>query len=329
MRNDNAKIDGLQADVVMNTALDWFAHKQSGVSDLALDMRFEDWIASDPSHAVAYAELAGVWHDPELLSASQRLARNVDIRSVKPASAGFSLKRYHWLSVAAALVLFAGGYAVYPEISLRWNADYRTVAGQMQSVILPDGSRMLLNTDSAVELSYRGQKRGVRLLKGEAWFDVVHDASRPFRVAAHYGDVTVKGTAFVVRSEPERDVIALERGRVEVTQENGTQPAVQLAPDQMVMVDEKSISNIEPFEPSELLAWREGRIAFSGKPLGAVLGDLSRYYNGRVFVVRRELLSVAVSGNYRTDDAVGAIDSIVTAAGGKIDKLPGNFIIIR
>jgi transmembrane sensor len=78
-----------------------------------------------------------------------------------------------------------------------------------------------------------------------------------------------------------------------------------------------------------MLAWREGRIAFSGKPLGAVLGDLARYYDGRVFVLRRDLLSVPVSGNYRTDDAAGAIGSIVTAVGGKIDTLPGNFIIIR
>lgn len=329
MRNDNAQIDELQTDVVMDAALDWFAHKQSGVSDPALDAGFERWISANPAHANAYAELAGVWHDPELLSASQRLARQVDMRAAKPSYPVFGTKRAQWLAVAAALVLFVGGYAAYPEIMLRWNADYRTMAGQTQNVVLPDGSRMLLNTDSAVELAYQGQQRGVRILKGEAWFDVVHDTSRPFRVAGHFGDVTVKGTAFVVRTEADRDVVALERGRVEVTQDEGTQPAVTLGPDQMVTVDEKSISGIEPFEPAEMLAWRDGRIAFSGKPLGSVLSDLSRYYDGRVFVLRRDLLSVAVSGNYRTDDAAGAIDSIVTAAGGRIDRLPGNFIIIR
>lgn len=329
MRNNDAQIGGLQTDVVMNAALDWFVHKQSGVPDPALDIGFENWISSDPAHAAAYAELAGVWHEPELFSASQRHARQIDLRAVKPAFSVLGRKRAHWLSLSAAVVLFVGGYAAYPEIMVRWSADYRTVAGQMQNVILPDGSRMLLNTDSAVELAYQGQQRGVRLLKGEAWFDVVHDASRPFRVAGHFGDVTVKGTAFVVRAEANRDVVALERGRVDVIRDGSAQTAVQLLPDQMVAVDEKSISDIEPFEPDEMLAWREGRIAFSGKPLGAVLGDLARYYDGRVFVLRRDLLSVAVSGNYRTDDAAGAIGSIVTAVGGKIDTLPGNFIIIR
>ena len=173
------------ADPVDDAALDWFVRRQDAPGDAALERAFRLWLGEDPRHAAAYARYDALWALPELDAASANLAARQD-RADTHRAARPRRRRRAALAAAAALLL-AVGLARYPDLWLRWQADYRTAAGGRSDVTLPDGSRMMLNTASAVAVDFAGGRRSVRLLAGEAFFDVVRDPDHPFRVSGPLG----------------------------------------------------------------------------------------------------------------------------------------------
>src|SRR5690606_85904 len=93
---------------------------------------------------------------------------------------------------------------------------YETQVGGRESVPLPDGSRVELNTDSKLRAAMTGEKREVWLERGEAYFEVKHDRMRPFVVWAGDRRITVLGTKFSVRRAGARVRVAVAVGRVQV-----------------------------------------------------------------------------------------------------------------
>lgn len=324
--------DYRHADPVTDQALEWFVRVRGGApverDDKAL---FEAWLAESPAHRAAWDEIAGLWDDPAVVLASSEIARREEEATVvafRPRRRVPSL-RTALTALAATLVLTLSALQFAGPLMVRLKADYRTETGEMREARLPDGSRMILNTHSAVALDFTEGRRGVRLLEGEAWFDVAHDAAHPFHVAGAFSTVEVKGTVFTVRRSAGGDVIALQEGAVEAAHENPAVAAVRLKPGETVSASPTALSSVSHFDDEETFGWLEGRIVFSGKPLGAALEEIGAYLDGRIVVLNRALLDVAVSGNYRTDSAGAAVAGVVAAAGGSVTRLPGGLLIIR
>ncbi|MET3792361.1 FecR family protein [Aquamicrobium terrae] len=320
-------------DPVSDAALDWFVHLQEAPQDRKLREQFQIWLDSDPRHAAAFAKLEAMWTLPELDIASARLAARLDeTPKARVVPARRQVRRTgKWtkrLAALAAVMMVAIGIRSYPALMLRWNADHLTATGAQGEFVLPDGSRLMLNTASAVALDFEGQNRSVTLLQGEAFFDVVPDPARPFRVAGAFGDVEVKGTAFSVRTGAE-DTVILERGRVEVSRQGDDAGHATLSPGEKVEVSAAGLSPVTGIDAESALAWRTGWVTFQEKPLADVLADLGRYYEGRILTLDGSIGRVRVSGNYRLADPEGAIRSLAEAAGVKVTRLPGGIIILR
>src|SRR5262249_49959989 len=135
--------------------------------------------------------------------------------------------------------------------------------------------------------------------------------------------------AFAVRAESNADTVVLERGRVEVSRLADRSDHVQLGPGDTVTANDKTLSSVARGDPSELLAWREGRIVFENQPLSRVLAELRRYYGVTVVVIDSRVGNLVVTGNYRLDDVPGAIRTLADAAGVSMTRLPGGLIILR
>lgn len=323
-------------DAAVDQALDWFLRRQSGEgNDARQETDFRVWLEADPSHSKAWSDIDATWNAPETLVSAQLL----DPWSQKEAG-GVKHVGPRWLSrrqmmtggalaMAASLLLIVALPTVSREILPRMLADYTTQTGEKREIRLPDGSRMILNTYSAVALEFGDGKRGVRLLQGEAWFDVVHDPAHPFHVGARHIYAEVKGTAFSVAVEGDLDTVRLQRGAIDATHIPGDIDVVHLSPGQMVTGSDVAMSPVETFLPEESLAWLENRIVLDDKSFGDALHELGRYFDGKIFVLNRQLLDQRVSGFYRTDRAADAILNIAVGAGGKAVRLPGSFIIIR
>lgn len=321
------------SDPVLDEALNWLVHLEAGgFVDKAIRAEFDAWLVALPENSVAWEEVQTVWVSPETLVASQVLDLHLASQPVSLQRARKTFRRplvSHAWAAAACLTVMVGATYLAVQSMPRMLADYTTDAGERRDVTLPDGSRMVLNTGSAVSLDFGAGKRGVRLIEGEAWFDVVHDAARPFHVAGHYSDVEVKGTAFAVKVEGEADTVSLQRGAVDAVHARKVIAVVHLVPGESVVASRDAMSDVQKFDADHALGWLQGRVVIEAKPLGAALSEVGRYFDGRIMVLNRGLLDVPVSGDYRTDRAGAAIASLAAAAGGKITRLPGGYIIIR
>ncbi|GGF71539.1 iron dicitrate transporter FecR [Azorhizobium oxalatiphilum] len=327
-------------DPVMDAALDFLFMLQAAPDDAGLRARFETWRAADPRHAEMFDAVSGAWDLPELDQVARERAADV-VRGPNPQAGGSPAalgprsrrpKHSRWTRVvlaAAAVVLLALGLQHYPALMLHWRADHMTAAGVRDEIRLPDGSRMVLNTASAVALDFRNGRRSVTLLEGEAYFDVVHDAAHPFTVAANFSEVEVKGTAFSVRTDSAEDTVALEHGHVDVALLPGGREVAELAPGESITASAAKLSAVRPADLSTSLAWLQGRLVFADQPLGQVLSELGRYYGHAIIVADSGLNGVKVNGSYRLDDPERVIRSLAAASGASVTRIPGGILILR
>lgn len=308
-------------------ALDWFVRLQASSGDPATSRAFRTWLAGDPRRAAAFEKVTEVWGAPEFLQATKNVAEATGFVAPRKKSRRRSLAKK--ATAVATAVVVAFGLAKAPDLALRLRADYVTTAGEQRVVTLPDGSRVTLNTESAIALDFVKGQRDVRILQGEAYFDVRSGLPVPFRVAGHFGDVEVRGTAFSVKLDDREDNVVLSRGSVDVASRTEPKEHALLSPGEMVSVTATSISPITKIDMERSLAWLEGRIIFDDQLLGDVLNDLRRYYSGRIFVANSAIERVAVSGNYKLDQPLLVIRSLAEAAGATVTTLPGGIIILR
>lgn len=319
-------------DTAVDEALDWFLRLQE--EDAPETLRaFDAWAEGRPDRMKAFDELVRMQGMASLRKAT--LAdRNLQHREGRPTGRAAATSRpvRAWrfgYAAMAAVVLAAVAWQQLPGLLLQWRSDYLTATGERETVSLPDGSSVVLNTASAIAIDFDKGARRVTLLEGEAYFDVRHDAEHPFIVAGHFSDVEVKGTAFSVLAEDARDTIVLERGRVDVTRRTGNRERAMLEPGQMVIATGEGLSAVTSTDPVQSLAWREGRIVFYDKAFSAALSELQRYYDGQVLLVSGRVSNRLVSGNYRVDDPEAAIRTLAASAGASVTRLPGGVLILR
>ncbi|MCG8311183.1 MAG: FecR domain-containing protein [Cytophagales bacterium] len=157
--------------------------------------------------------------------------------------------------------------------------------GQKLSVVLPDGTKAKLNSDSRLEypVSFSNSSRQVKLI-GEAFFDVTHDKDRPFMVKTDNVTTTVLGTAFNVNAYPEAPSVevALVEGSVIIECDSKGQSATKLVlkPNEMARIDTLNASSqVVLFNPVEVLGWKDGLLYFEKTGFKKALCKLERWYD--------------------------------------------------
>ena len=274
------------------------------------------WGAQSPDHDAAFQDALATWERALLLGAKD--LANDD--APRPSSdemrtegfdiviAGGAMRRpplRRGLAAALALFLLVGAfvYAYDPLVALR--ADHATATGEVERIRLSDGSEIVLNTRSAVQVGFRDDMRIIALLKGEAMFSVAPDANRPFTVRTDNIEVRALGTRFVVREQGGgAKVTALEhRVEVAVAAKDGPAPEkVVLTPVQSVRIsDVGTVSAVTQENPTHVAAWSRGRLVFRKRPLGDVLDEIDRYTGGRTIVMNDALGRQSVSGVFFLD----------------------------
>lgn len=299
-------------------AADWLLRLQEESDDPFIRTEFQAWLSEHPANREEFRKIEDMWGSSALHTALKR----TDLPKEKRRT---SSSRY--LLIAASTVLLAVGASQLPSLLLYWQSDYVTAAGVQKNITLPDGSHMLLNTASAAALEFDGPERGVRLLEGEAYFDVQSDPARPFKVRGRFSEVEVTGTAFTVRADDDGDVVVLQRGGVDVRSRMERRNEVRLMPGQSVNASATALSQPVEANMASALAWVDGRIVFHNQPIADVLKELGRYYSGRILVLDRRIGQVTVSGSHGVDNAAEAIATLAEAAGASVTHLPGLFIL--
>lgn len=242
-------------------------------------------------------------------------ANVVDHRAIRrrrwPAAVAFA-------AAAAIVAVFAG-----PTLLLRLQADVTTATGESRVVTLGDGSQVNLSGGSAIDVDITAEGRRVRLLSGEAFFDVAHDAARPFTVEAGEAKVVVLGTAFDVALDPSTTTVQLARGVVGISV-MGNAAVTEMAPGDMATVDHGSGEIVRGTIPSgEIGAWRNGLLFVNDVPVENVISRLQRYHSAWISMPDAGLAQQRVTGLYDLRDPDRALQALVQPLGGRIRSVSG------
>lgn len=284
---------------VRKEAVAWVIRLQND-SLLPDDRRaFDAWHARSTAHALMFEKVSSVWDSPDLREAAGAAAK------AEPSLFKTKATWHRRSMLAAACFILLAMAAVHFDVVTRWQADYWTGVGERGTVELPDRSIATLNTQSAIALSFDGTVRRVRLLKGEALFNVRHDPAHPFIVESADTAIRAVGTAFIVRAEPGGDQVTVTEGTVEVgatsSRREATPPAIVTAGSQIRM-EQGRLGRPYAVDVASASAWLRGRLVVNGVPFAQVIDELRRYYPGTIVLWNHAIGEMQVTGTYNLED---------------------------
>ncbi|KAF1022979.1 MAG: Protein FecR [Pseudomonas sp.] len=270
---------------------------------------FAHW-REDPLNAHAYRNAETLW---------QLLKQPVHPPPRMP------LARRGVYALAACLALGASWAVLMAPPVDTWGSDYATPAGQRQDITLADGTRLEMDSDSALDVILTADERQVRLLRGRVFLNVAHDG-RPFLVNAGATQVRVWGTAFSVAHEPARDEVVLLCGSVEVASAGQHQ---HLQPGEALQVVNGQVQAPQTADTEHLLAWRSGHLWVQNAPLRDVLEQVMRYQGGHVIWLDSKVGRRLVSASLNLDDIDSAVSLLVNSQKLRTTALTHRVLIVQ
>lgn len=294
MREPDPSTQSPNEAVVRKEAMTWVVRLAGNRLSVEDRREFEAWRAQSPAHARVYESVSAVWNDPDLHAAATHAAFHVP-----PARIDRTLPRARRMMVSAGLATAA----VLVLMTLYWDplitlqADHHTGIGERRTITLPDQSTVILNTQTAVGISFEGGTRRVRLLKGEAFFQVTPDPDRPFLVQGARSVTQAVGTGFTVRSA-ERERVTVLEGTVEVAAHDDGEEPVRLHAGSEVEIEQGRLGAAHAVDMAAAEAWMKGRLVVNGMPLTQVLDEVRRYHPGKILLLNDDVGRHAVTGTY-------------------------------
>ncbi len=183
-----------------------------------------------------------------------------------------------------------------------------------KSVTLADGSIVHLDADSLVTAELRPNARRLALLRGRAYFEVAHDATRPFSVEAAGTRTVALGTRFEVRLLPDGVSVTLAQGSVAISPTGEADWKQTLRPGEQFRLDAGHPLGVSvAVDASRLVAWSEGHLVFDGEPLSAVLDEVNRYSGIKVVLGDERLATTPIGGTFAAGGDAGAFVQALSA----------------
>lgn len=291
------------------TAHDWAIRARSQDVTRRELLALDDWLRADPRNAEAYARVAKVAHLGLLLrdlpEPRARLRR-------MPAPVVVARSPSWRLAAGAALAALAviGLIALQPvSTSVERYASGR---GEQRQVSLPDGSHLAVNTDSEVAVAFTDAEREIKLVRGEAFFDVAKDAKRPFVVRTADAEVRAIGTRFSVRYEDGATRVVVTEGRIKFASRDAS---VEVASGGSAVAANKSPVLVAAVDAARATAWTSGNLEFEDAPLADVLADVNRYIRKPFVIDDPSLRQIRLTGRFR----VGDVESVKFVLAGRFD----------
>lgn len=306
---------------------------------------FEAWLAADDGNAQAWRQVCDSWDrfnqdamEPELIIARRDVLERARREKARRFT-GVGRWRSPGLRIAAALALTVTlGLLIGLGV---WQASkpdvYQTAIGERRTVTLADGSRISLDTNTLLKVKLIPKARMLELLRGQANFQVAHDASRPFTVRARDKTVVATGTSFNVDLLGSDVIVTLLEGHVSILQEQprrrlligkpNSAPVIvaRLVPGDQVTAAPMNLARVDAPPPiltvdrvslDQATAWEAGQLVFDNERLSTVVRRISRYSSSPV-VADKGAETLRLSGVFDAGDLnafLGAVQRALPVA---------------
>ncbi len=323
-----------EKDQLRREAADWFVLMRSPDAEKHR-ADFERWIARGALHRVAYNRIADLYSagkrvnwdklpPPRPVRGTAKRAWMVTMGIV--AIVGFIF----WRSLAAPAI-----YSPSAQVVAQRGDDagqFSTRLGEIRKVSLPDGSAMIVDTDTLVSMNFSHSERHLRLEHGRARFEVAHE-QRPFVVDAGDTEVIARGTIFDVAYRENRTVdVRLLSGAVDVKLKRPSVSTrqIRLHPGQGIRLSaEAPVQFLPEANARDIFTWPSGMVEFRRKPLADVIAEANRYASTKISLSDPRLGSIPVSGVFRIDDPEKLARRLAQLLGLRVKRTAGQIILSR
>jgi len=313
----------------------WLVEFRTGDVSSTERRRFNAWLRTSPEHVRAYLELAAIWNegaglDPARDFEGDELA-DVARENVVPLSsaveAPLKSPRGHslWYAVAASCAMI--GVALSAWLYAQ-RGSYETDIGELRSITLSDGSTVELNARTELRERFRGDRRRVELIRGEAFFHVAKDESRPFIVESGHAQIRAVGTQFDVYRKPSGSTVTVVEGRVAVlpsygsdgpgsadTPQTRTPHEVLLIAGEQVTVTAQTAVTHDKSDVTAATAWLQRRLVFEAAPLKDVAEEFNRYNKRRLVIETPKLTELKITGIFSSTDPAALLRFLAARPG--------------
>lgn len=311
-------------------AANWLVRREQPEWSVADEEGLGRWLETSHAHQAAFWRLDAGWRAAERLAAVQipahrRLLSSFSLRrGISPLMAlAASLLIVLAISFLAARHLAGSGGAIETVAS--------TPVGGREDLALNDGSRVTLNTATALHAAIGGRERRLWLDRGEAYFQIFHDRKRPFVIYAGNRKVTVLGTKFSVRRDGEKLTVVVTEGRVRIdnageqNESAAIVPAghIAIAQGQSLLVADRSERRME-----DALTWRYGMLTFDQVTLAEAAREFNRYNIRQIRFGDDRAAQIRIGGSFNAKN-VDAFAHLLQEAFGLHVVSSGNTITIN
>jgi transmembrane sensor len=335
-------------EAIDEAAAEWVVRLGSDQRTYADEQAFRAWLEEDPAHARAYADCMALWDDVGDMAATDEGRRTLKrlrapVRISRRINRRFVL--FGGLGLALTIVASVVGPSLFGGIQ-----TFQTALGEQRRIQLSDGSGILLNTDTRLRVKFIASQRLVFLDRGQAFFEVAKDKTRPFRVLAGHSEVRALGTAFEVRRFGNEIQVTLEEGQVAIyrTEDGALQtltakpaahspvstsetsaPVAILSPGQQATLEPTAPIAVRLVDLGKSHAWRYGRMILDNALLGDVISDLNRYGGVQIVLADPKLAEIRVSGVFHTGRPEDFVKSITAAFPIQVARRDAGTILLR
>lgn len=246
---------------------------------------------------------------------SQEVHQNIKSRN--------SLKKSNFLKIVASIILIVAVsfFAVNEYINFGIKHNFATNT-QIQEIDLPDGSKVILDAKTVLDIKYYSDKREVNIINGKALFDVSPDTTKPFIVNANMIKVEVLGTNFEVKNDAEKISVDVISGKVKVGQNQNDEFR-----DLAVLTNGKHISFdklngkmiLKDIDVRSIASWKDGVLFFQDYTLEKAIDEFKKYQDVNV-LIQKDIKNYTVSGSFSIHDMDKFIFALTKIYPLKVDK---------
>ncbi len=344
---------------IYEEACEWFVECRAGDLNDKTRHAFDRWLRKSPDHLSAYLELSAIWNEGPLLDPQGKFDRDTLIAQAasdrdnvvelpglrssnnapqnnpvaSPHHEPRRFRRGSLAAIAASIVLIAAAALLYLQTSQA--PTYATAIGEQRLIALTDGSTVELNSRSKIVVRYSPQGRDVELVRGQAFFHVAKDSSRPFIVKTGATLVRAVGTEFDVYQKRDGTVVTVVEGRVAILTDHpmslpahgiassacaearplnlefpsaaGQAGNILVAAGEQLTVTPKLVQIAEHPNIATATAWTQRQLIFESASLADVADEFNRYNDRQLIVADPRLETFHVSGVFSSTDPASLI----------------------
>lgn len=307
---------------VLESAARWYARLNAPDCTDVERARFQSWKQQDPSHAEAYAAAEQSSRAVSYLGATDPRLKVMADRAFAMGAADTPFRsNRNWRRVSVSMALAAstlvavlGISFMNGNLSATPETTYTTAAAEHRDITLQDGSVVHLDVASSIKVRLKAHQRQIELTSGRAFFEVAHDAARPFTVSVHGEHVTALGTRFQVERDDQYLLVTLAEGSIAVTDDASGAAAhrdVLIPGEQLKIAWADNVRDKQTVDAESATSWSHGRLVFRATPLASALDEVNRYATRKVRIADPTLAQLPVSGSFIMGDSALTVSALV------------------